>query len=650
MTFQSFVFLLPLALSAQSFSIDDSLNQKTVANPQISPDGRYVAYTLQSTDWQENAFINQIWIAPLNGDAPYQLTHHRRSSSFPRWSPDSRRLAFASDRDGKRQIYLISPSGGEALQLTHDEHGVETFDWSPDGAAIAYTSPGPESKSLKDRRDKFGDFQIIDEDRAQSQLWLQSVASTSSKPEPLTSDPALSIESFSFSPDGRHIAFEAQSGAGYAFNESARIYVLDLSTRAVRQLLDLHVPNHRPVWSPDGTQIAFITSEPGKPSFYANLQIAVIPAAGGAPRTLTADFDENARLLAWSPQGIYFGVFRLESTLFRLDPSSKKRERINPPGSLGLAGASFTRDFSRLAGTAIRPNRFAEIFVSSTTNFQPRYLTSMNNQRNGRPFATREVIQWKSTDGTTIEGILIKPANFDPSRKYPLLVVIHGGPAFLDNPSYTPDKDYPIEGFAAKGAVVLRPNYRGSTGYGEKFRSLNVRNLGLGDYQDVISGVDHLIAQGIADKDRLGVMGWSQGGYISAFASTYSDRFKAISVGAGISDWTTYYVNTDIHFFTQQYLLATPWDDPEIYRKTSPISYLKSAKTPTLIQHGSRDARVPVPNAFELYQALKDRGVPTKLILYTDFGHNIDKPKQQRAVMEHNYQWFSKYIWNEPGN
>ena len=213
------------------------------------------------------------------------------------------------------------------------------------------------------------------------------------------------------------------------------------------------------------------------------------------------------------------------------------------------------------------------------------------------------------------------------SRKYPLLVVIHGGPTGVDTAVRSADRTYPIERFAAKGALILRPNYRGSAGYGEQFRSLNVRNLGLGDYDDVISGVDSLIAKGMVDKDRVGAMGWSQGGYISAFITTYSDRFKAVSVGAGISDWMTYYVNTDIHPFTRQYLKATPWEDPEIYRITSPITYVNRARTPTLIQHGDQDKRVPPPNAFELYQALKDRGVPVKLILYKGFGHAINKPQ-----------------------
>jgi dipeptidyl aminopeptidase/acylaminoacyl peptidase len=230
-----------------------------------------------------------------------------------------------------------------------------------------------------------------------------------------------------------------------------------------------------------------------------------------------------------------------------------------------------------------------------------------------------------------------------------LMVVIHGGPARVDRPALAPDRTYPLELLAARGAVILQPNYRGSAGYGEKFRSLNVRNLGLGDADDVISGVDALIAKGFIDRDRVGAMGWSEGGYISAFLSTFSDRFKAVSVGAGVSDWMTYYVNTDNRPFTRDYLQATPWEDPEIYRKTSPITYINQARTPTLIQHGELDKRVPIPNAYELYRGLKDRGVPASMIVYKGFGHEIDKPKQQQMVMEHNFEWFNRWIWREPG-
>ena len=293
---------------------------------------------------------------------------------------------------------------------------------------------------------------------------------------------------------------------------------------------------------------------------------------------------------------------------------------------------------------------FPEIYVAPTKTMAQKKLTTTGDQVAAWPSAPIEVISWPSQDGAIIEGILHKPVGFQAGKRYPLLVVIHGGPTGVSRATpYSSTAIYPIDLWVAKGALVLEPNYRGSAGYGEKFRSLNYRNLGVGDAWDVVSGVDYLVKQGLADAGRVGTMGWSQGGYISAFLTTHdSARFKAVSVGAGISNWMTYYVNTDIHPFTRQYLNATPWDDPEIYAKTSPMTYIKGAKAPTLIQHGATDQRVPLPNAFELYQGLQDVGVPTKLIVYKGFegiGHGPSKPKSSRALMEHNLEWFDKYLF-----
>jgi dipeptidyl aminopeptidase/acylaminoacyl peptidase len=291
-----------------------------------------------------------------------------------------------------------------------------------------------------------------------------------------------------------------------------------------------------------------------------------------------------------------------------------------------------------------------ELFVSDMRSFTPRKLTNLTDQAKAFTLGTREVISWKSQDGTTVEGILIKPANFDPTKKYPLLCVIHGGPTGVDRPVLlTPDaRYYPSDIWAARGALILKVNYRGSAGYGEKFRKLNVRNLGVGDAWDVLSGVDYLISRGWVDKDKVACMGWSQGGYISAFLTTSTTRFVAISVGAGISNWATYYYNTDITPFTINYLGNDPAEDPAIYEKTSPMSYIKSAKTPTLIQHGELDRRVPIANGYELRQGLENRGVKVEMVVYKGFGHPITKPKAMRAVMQHNLSWFGHYLWGDP--
>src|SRR5215210_3243963 len=653
----SLLILFALAISANAQvgktpTIEQSLSLKTAGGQRISPDGRYVAYQVQETNWEDNAFENEIWIAVVATGERYQLTNAKKSSAAPQWSPDSKRLAFASDRDGKRQIYLISPAGGESLQLTSVETGVNSFNWSPDGRRIAFTAAEAESKARKDRKEKYGEFEIVKGDYTMAHLWVIDVPvdGKDKKPDPLrlTEGAVFTVGGASWSPDSSRIAFSATKDPDLGSSDTSDIYVLRVADKSIKKVVDTKGPDSSPVWSPDGREIAFNTANAQEFYFYTNSLIAVVAAEGGPVRLLSEKFDEAPGLIAWSPDGIYFsGQQKTSSHLFRVNPTTKAIEQISGPFEFGSSNHSFTRDFKQMAFVGARPNEYSEVYITPVKPFQPKRLTAMSEQLKDFRLATREVIEWKSTDGATIEGVLIKPADYDPSKKYPLLVVIHGGPTGVDVPLIRADRYYPTEIFAAKGALILRPNYRGSAGYGEKFRSLNVRNLGVGDYWDVISGVDYLIAKGMVDRDRVGAMGWSQGGYISAFITTSSDRFKAVSVGAGISNWMTYYVNTDIHPFTRQYLKATPWDDPDIYQKTSPISYVKQAKTPTPIQHGATDQRVPLPNAYELYQALEDKGVPVKMIVYKGFGHGIDKPKQQRAVMEHNYEWFSQWIWGE---
>ena len=648
-------FLIATAALAAPPTIDTSLSARSVAGAQISPDGKYVAFGIQQANWDENEYVTQIWIAVTATGERYQLTSGKKSSSNPQWSPDSRRLAFASDRDGKRQIYVIPPAGGEATQLTSGDNGVGSFAWSPDGSWIAFTAATPDEKARKDRKEKYGEFEIIGGDYVMNHLYRVKVPSEMpydpkklAKPEQLTQGDQFTVGSLSWAPDGTRIAFDAGRDPDLGSQDTQRIYVLNIADGHVRKLVDTAGPNTNPKWSPDGKQIAYQTANGDPFFFYANRYIATIPADGGSPAVLTKDFDEDANLTDWGPDGIYFSALQKTAAHFyRLDPKTHTVRRLTGPDAFHAAGASFTKDHRTMAGVGAATNRFVEVFTSSTSDFAPRYMSDIGSQWKDYKLATRETVQWKSGDGAQIEGVLLKPADYDPARNYPLLVVIHGGPTGVDTPVLNADGTYPLERFVAKGALVLRPNYRGSAGYGSKFRALNVRNLGVGDYADVISGVDYLIGKGLVDKDRVGAMGWSEGGYISAFITCFSDRFKAVSVGAGISDWVTYYVNTDIHPFTRQYLKATPWEDPEIYRVTSPITYVNKAQTPTLIQQGDQDKRVPPPDSYELYQALRDRNIPVKLVFYKGFGHSINKPKQQRSLMEQNYDWFSKYIWGE---
>ncbi len=641
----------PLSLPKVAPTVDQILALNRVGSPDISPDGKFVAYTVRSTNWDENSYDTQLWLADVTTKQTRQLTTAKKSSSAPAWSPDGRRLAFISDRTDKRQIYVIDPRGGEAEALTNVEDGVTAFAWSPDGTRIAYTATEPKSAALKDRDKKYGEFQVIDEEHRMTHLSVLDLATRQTRQ--LTTG-SFTVGDFEWSPDGASIAFDHRSDPRQSSRGTSDISIVSVADAAVRKLVTQDAPDTHPTWSPDGTRIAFQSAMASPTYYYANTVIAVVPAAGGPPEALTPAFDEDPSIVAWKSNGIFFAAsHHTWSHLYRLDPATKAIARVTASDEVVDSSFSVSKDGSTLAFLHADSKSMPEVVVGPVSGGSETKLTDMNAQTAGWIGATREVVSWKSQDGAVIEGVLHKPADFDATRKYPLLVVIHGGPTGVSRTVPYTSATYPIDVWVPRGTLVLEPNYRGSAGYGAKFRALNVRNLGVGDAWDVLSGIDSLIAKGLVDPARVGTMGWSQGGYISAFLATHdSTRFKAISVGAGISDWMTYYVNTDIHPFTRQYLQATPWDDPAIYAKTSPITYIKQAKTPTLIQHGEADQRVPPPNAFELYQGLQDQHVPTKLIVYKGFGgvgHGPTRPKSHRATMEHNLEWFDRYLFQPSG-
>ncbi len=650
------VALGPAHLAAQDLpdmpTFQEVLSLESVRGVAISPDGARVAYTVRSTDWDENGYDTEIWLA-ADGD-PFQLTRTADgSSTSPQWSPDGRWLSFLADR-----------GESEAWAVTEIEDGVTSFAWAPTGDRILLRVREPESDEDKARSEQYGAYAVEDEEYRNSHLWVLDIDSQgeTGEPERLT-DGDFHVAGAEWSPDARRLAYVRQPNANLLSFMESDIHTLDLESGESRGLVVGPGPDGGPEWSPDGEWILFSEFDRDLESlFYLNGELARIPADGGEIEILTASFDEDLGGAVWTEAGIRFAASeRTERKLYTLDPDSRAVEALALPTRI-VGSWDFTPDGQTLAFTGQSAESLSEVYRAwggmaaggmatrgAGASGRPEHvkLTHMTSQTSGWPLGTREVITWTSEDGAEIEGVLFKPADYEPGTRYPLLVQIHGGPTGISRPTAVATYVYPIIHWLQKGAVVLQPNYRGSAGYGEAFRSLNVRNLGVGDMWDVMSGVQHLIDQGIADPDRLGAMGWSQGGYISAFLTTNSDRFKAISVGAGISNWMTYYVNTDIHPFTRQYLKGTPWDDPEVYAKTSPMTNITKATTPTLIQHGEFDRRVPIPNAYELYQGLQDQGVETRLIVYKGFGHGISKPKELLAGVWHNWQWFARYIWGE---
>ncbi len=667
----SYLILLPIIGFTQSLpTFEEVISLRGVGGVTISADGRNVAFTIQTTDWLENRYDNEIWLSK-NGGKPFQATNTFKSSSnSPAFSPDGNWIAFLADRGNKTQIHVMRMDGGEARVVTKEEEGISSFEWHPSGTKFILQKVD-EDKTKKDRVARYGAYETDDQDFRLSHLWQIDF-----KPEML--DPSetpcyetvdslrvragcaelpkakrltegnFTVTSFITSPDGTKVAFTQQPDPLINSSVKSDISILDLTNMKITSLVANPSSDGLEDWSPDSKEILFVTNESDTTSnFYKNAKLFAITLSTKATRQLAKELDEDLGGFTWKTLGIYCALWnKTKRPIYRIDPKTGSHSVfLNTPKQ--ILGLAFSKNGERFAFTGRNGDQLTEVFVSAITSPKPEKITEMTVQTANWKVAQSEVVSWKSKDGAIIEGVLHKPKDYDASRKYPLMIVIHGGPTGIDTPSPVPGYVYPILQWLDKGCLVLRPNYRGSAGYGEAFRSLNVKNLGVGDAWDVLSGVDYLESKGLIDKTKMGCMGWSQGGYISAYLTTNSDLFKAISVGAGISNWMTYYVNTDIHPFTRQYLKATPWNDEEIYKKTSPMTNINRARTPTLIQHGELDKRVPIANAYELLQGLRDNNVPSELIVYKGFGHGINKPKERLAATWHNWQWFNKYVWGE---
>lgn len=669
--------LLSLIISAQIGlaqhvpTFEEVISLRSAGSVAISPDGKHVAFTVQTTDWNDNRFDTEIWLSK-DGQKPFQLTNTaKNSSTSPAFSPDGLWLAFLADRGDKNQIFVLRLDGGEARPATKEEEGVSSFEWHPSGEKFVFVKPEKEDKNKKEREKRYGAFEADDKEFTLSHLWevdfnpdllypaerpcyetadsLKAKAGCIEWPKSRRlTEGAFTVGSFQVAPDGKKVAFSHQPDPLINSFFKSDVSVLDLADKKTVLLVSNPSADALEGWSPDSKEVLYTTNlDDTTSNFYRNSKLFAISTDTKTARQLAKDLDEDLGGFIWTPSGIYGSLWnKTRRLLYRIDPKTGAHGVfLNTPEQ--IYGLAFSKNGERFAFNGRNGDQLGEIFVASVAAPKPEKRTDFSRQIAGWNTAQSEVVSWKSKDGALIEGVLHKPKNYDPSKKYPLLVVIHGGPTGIDAPTPVPAYVYPIVQWLNKGCLVLRPNYRGSAGYGEAFRSLNVQNLGVGDAWDVLSGIDYLDGRGLIDRSKMGCMGWSQGGYISAFLTTNSDVFKAVSVGAGISNWMTYYVNTDIHPFTRQYLKATPWDDEAIYKKTSPMTNINQAKTPTLIQHGEFDRRVPIPNAYELLQGLRDRNVPSELIVYKGFGHGITKPKERLAATWHNWQWFNKYVWGE---
>lgn len=617
--------------------------------PRISPDGNRVAYMVVTPEWGRNDFERHVWIVSTADGKSRRLTSDSAFSWDPRWSPDGKSIAFRSSRGSGTQVYIVRLPDGVPVQLTKADNGVDDFRWAPNGQQIAFLS----GQQVKPAAPEPKEFHVVGNDGVYSTaLWVIDVPKEPTGPVPavrITDPNAFAADDIAWSPDSRRIAFHGNAyDDPYSF-WTYDIYVVDVATRATQRIVDTPGPQFWPLWSPDGTQIVYRTyvTAPGQ-EYYTHLQgiLAVVRANGGTPRILTDQFDEQATPVAWTNDGIYFvGRQRTYEHLYRIDPATKVIRRLSEPVESQSFAFTFSADGRVVGFVRADATHYQEIFSGPVNALATaRRLTSFGDQLANWSIASREIVSWQSKDGTPIEGVLLKPPRFDAKKRHPVAVIVHGGPLGVDQASISRDYPYVAEMYAQLGFLVLRPNYRGSIGYGARFRAALVGNLGAKEYEDVVTGVDMLVRQGIADSARVGIMGWSHGGYIAAFSATYGDRFAATSVGAGVSDVRLFYTLGDGSTLKPSDAAPTPWDDPEYFRRISPLTYVKNAHTPTLIQHGENDNTAPIAGARELYQALKDRGVQTKFVIYRGAGHLPNGLKQFQTVAEHNIEWFTQLL------
>ena len=645
------LFALPVLSQAQpGWTPEQEMKVKAIGAVRVSPDGKKVAFTISDAVMtaDKSEYLSQIWVANSDGGNRVQLTYAEKSSDNPRWSPDGNMIAFTSSRNGKSNLYVLRLVGGEAEQLTDVKSGVANFAWSPDGSRIAFLLRDASSDDEEKNNKGKDDWRWIDESVKLSRLNVINLARDANgkrEPRRLSGDANVQGD-FDWSPDGKTIAFTRTKMPKADYWTTADLLAVDVASGDVKTLAATTAAESGPAYSPDGKWISFSISD-DPPRWAGYQRLALIPSAGGTPKLLAETFDAQPGVIDWSGDGkqIYFVETRGTATrVSAVDVASGAVSEINK-GTEVLGNFSLNENGTVIGFTMQTADQAPEAFVSSLNKFAPVQISRANADLPRLPIGKTEVLRWKSADGLEVEGLLTYPVGYKSGARVPLLLVVHGGPAGVFTQSFLAGRGtYPLATFAARGFALLRVNPRGSSGYGQKFRYANIKDWGGGDYKDLMTGVDRAVEMGVADPERLGVMGWSYGGFMTSWAITQTHRFKAASVGAAVTNLMSFIGTADIPSFIPDYFGAQPWEDLEIYRTHSAMFNAKGVKTPTLIQHGEADERVPISQGYEFYNALRVQNVPVRMIVLPRMPHGPNEPKMVLKAKQTNLEWFEKYL------
>jgi dipeptidyl aminopeptidase/acylaminoacyl peptidase len=645
------VILFVSAASAQTWTPEMQLKVKAVGQPRVSPDGSRVLYTVNEAVMapDKSEFVTQIWVANVATKQSMQLTFGEKSSTNPKWSPDGKWIAFTSNRkDNKNQLYRLSMDGGEAEPLTEVKSAVGNFEWSPDGRHIAFTMTDAKTEEEEKNDKGKNDFRWVDENLKMARLYVvpvQKDANGKRDPRKLTTG-NYQVGAFDWAPDSSRIAFSHSKSANANDWPTADASIVDVASGNVTMLANTAAAEDSPMYSPDGKSIALVVSD-NPPRWAQSGTIQIFPANGGQAKSLMASYDGQPGIAGWSADSkrIYFTEAKGTGTqLYVVDVAANRIDEIKTTPAV-LGGMNLNKTGTIFGFTRQTSDTPADAYISSVTEFAPVQITRVNAGGQMPAVGKTEVIRWKSKDGKEIEGLLTYPVNYQAGQRVPLILNIHGGPAGVFVQTFVGSRGvYPLATFSSRGYAILRPNPRGSSGYGVEFRRANTKDWGFGDYQDLMTGVDRVIEMGVADPDRLGVMGWSYGGFMTSWVVTQTNRFKAASAGAPVTNLMSFNGTADIPAFIPDYFGGQFWEVLDVYQKHSPIFNVKSVTTPTMIQHGEADVRVPISQGYEFYNALKVKGVPTRMIVLPRQPHGPNEPKMQLAAMDANLEWFEKYI------
>jgi dipeptidyl aminopeptidase/acylaminoacyl peptidase len=653
--------LLPAALAAPLYAlqpaarqvtVDDLMRLRTIVDVKIAPDGRQVAYVVSQPSVERNAHEPELFVVPTGGGATVKLASDVRifTPALPaprlRWAPDGSQLSFLALDDGRPQVFVTPASGGTSRPITSAPQGVSVYEWSPNGRSVAYL--------MRDLASPSPVVQVHAPPPA-TRLWVQPLDGSAR----LATPAAHYVDSFSWAPDSTSLVYSAAPTSGFMAPYYTRLYSVNAASGEPQALVDRAGMNTMPQFSPDGRRIAFVTTQQ-RVGLLAPRGLAVFTIAD---RTIRSYPMNGAWIgeMGWAPdsQSLFVlmnegtfatGAHMFEMPVVRVTLATGDARRV-VEGRVVNYSMSVSRDGRTLAYRQVEPRTMGEVVVRDLASGRTTTVSNVNPELLQFAIGTLEAISWASFDGKEIWGLLITPPGYDGKRRLPLLVYCHGGPIggvtyglfpqFMHVPGQI--DPYPVEAFVSAGYAVLLPMPRGGSGYGEEGHRAIINAWGEADYRDIMAGVDHLVAQGTADADRLGVMGASYGGFMTNWIVTQTDRFKAASASASISDLTDLYYLADAGAVMEEYF-KKPWENRDSYAAHSPLTFVERVRTPLLIQHGENDPRVPIASGRKFYEALKALGKTVEFDIFLRGGHVQYQPVAERESMRRNFDWFARLI------